>query len=112
MEENSESKQFQEESLRELESADFDRAQAYAKDLLNGLKIVRTYPQGVTVFGSARLKETNKYYKAARQLGALLAEHGHAVITGGGPGIMEAANRGAFEYGGRSIGINITLRDE
>jgi len=112
MEEISESKRFQEESLRELESADFDRAQAYAKDLLNGLKIVRTYPQGVTIFGSARLKETNKYYKAARQLGALLAENGHAVITGGGPGIMEAANRGAFEYGGRSIGLNITLRDE
>ncbi|MBQ3293537.1 TIGR00730 family Rossman fold protein [Candidatus Saccharibacteria bacterium] len=104
-------KKFQE-SLRELESADYDRAQAYAKDLLNGLKIVRTFPQGVTIFGSARLPETNKYYKAARALGELLAQNGHTVITGGGPGIMEAANRGAFEYGGRSIGLNITLSHE
>ena len=107
----SDAERFQE-ALRELESADYDRAQAYAKDLLAGLKIVRTYPQGVTIFGSARLKETNKYYKSARALGALLAENGHAVITGGGPGIMEAANRGAFEYGGRSIGLNITLSHE
>ncbi len=103
---------IQENLLAELESADYDRAQAYAKDLLAGLKIVRTFPQGVTVFGSARLKETNKYYKQARKLGELLAENGHTVITGGGPGIMEAANRGAFEYGGRSIGLNITLSDE
>ena len=98
--------------INELESADFDRAQAYAKDLLSGLKIVRTFPQGVTIFGSARLPETNKYYKAARHLGTLLAENGHAVITGGGPGIMEAANRGSYEYGGRSIGLNITLSHE
>lgn len=102
----------QKQFLAELESADFDRAQAYAKDLLSGLKIVRTFPQGVTVFGSARLKETSKYYKQARDLGALLAQNGHTVITGGGPGIMEAANRGAFEYGGRSIGLNITLAHE
>ena len=99
-------------SISELESADYERAQAYAKDLLSGLKIVRTYPQGVTVFGSARIKETNKYYKQARELGRLLAENGHAVITGGGPGIMEAANRGSYEYGGRSIGLNITLSHE
>ncbi|MBQ6130244.1 TIGR00730 family Rossman fold protein [Candidatus Saccharibacteria bacterium] len=99
-------------ALAELESADYDRAQAYAKDLLSGLKIIRTFPQGVTIFGSARLKESNKYYKSARELGALLAKNGHTVITGGGPGIMEAANRGAFEYGGRSIGLNITLAHE
>ena len=98
--------------LAELESSDYDRAQAYAKDLLNGLKIVRTFPQGVTIYGSARIKENNKYYKAARRLGELLAQNGHTVITGGGPGIMEAANRGAFEYGGRSIGLNITLSHE
>lgn len=108
---NADSARFAE-ALRQLESADYDRAQAYAKDLLSGLKIVRTYPQGVTVFGSARLKETNRYYKAARELGALLAQNGHTTITGGGPGIMEAANRGAFEYGGRSIGLNITLAHE
>lgn len=100
------------EFLKTLEEADFERARAYATDLLRGLKIVRTFPQGVTVFGSARLKENDKYYKKARELGMLLAENGHAVITGGGPGIMEAANRGSYEYGGRSIGLNITLAHE
>ena len=104
--------EYQHKLIAELESADYDRVQAYAKDLLSGLKIVRTYPQGVTVFGSARIGEKSKYYKEARKLGELLAENGHAVITGGGPGIMEAANRGAYEYGGRSIGLNITLSDE
>ncbi|MBR3180904.1 TIGR00730 family Rossman fold protein [Candidatus Saccharibacteria bacterium] len=107
----SEEKRFQE-VAKELESADYDRAQAYAKDLLSGLRIVRTFPQGVTIYGSARLKETSPYYKKARELGQHLAENGHAVITGGGPGIMEAANRGSFEYGGRSIGLNITLSHE
>lgn len=95
-----------------LDSPDVARSLAYAKDLENGLSTIRTYPQGVTVFGSARLPETDKYYKMARELGKLLANNGHAVITGGGPGIMEAANRGAFEYGGRSIGLNITLDHE
>lgn len=98
--------------LDSLEEADRERARAYAIDLGRGLKIVRTYPQGVTIFGSARLKEDDKYCKKARELGQLLAENGHATITGGGPGIMEAANRGAFEYGGRSIGLNISLSHE
>lgn len=101
-----------EEILKQLNAADVARAKAYANDLERGLKIVRTYPQGVTIFGSARLPQENRYCKKARELGQLLAQNGHAVITGGGPGIMEAANRGAFEYGGRSIGLNITLRHE
>ncbi|MBQ6355446.1 TIGR00730 family Rossman fold protein [Candidatus Saccharibacteria bacterium] len=91
---------------------DIERSLAYAKDLEYGLRMIRTYPQGVTVFGSARIDENDKYYKAARELGGLLAQKGHAVITGGGPGIMEAANRGAYEYGGRSIGLNIQLDHE
>ena len=98
--------------LKQLETADVERAKAYANDLERGLKIVRTYPQGVTIFGSARLDQDNKYCKKARELGQLLAQNGHAVITGGGPGIMEAANHGAYEYGGRSIGLNITLIHE
>lgn len=101
-----------EEILKQLEAADVERAKAYANDLERGLKIVRTFPQGVTIFGSARLPQDNKYCKKARELGQLLAQNGHAVITGGGPGIMEAANHGCFEYGGRSIGLNITLRHE
>lgn len=99
-------------ALRELEATDVERAKAYANDLIRGLKTVRTYPQGVTIFGSARLPQDNRYCKKARELGQLLAQNGHPVITGGGPGIMEAANHGAYEYGGRSIGLNITLRHE
>lgn len=95
-----------------LNPEDLERAHRYAKDLGNGLKILRTFPQGVTIFGSARIKDGSKYYNMARELGQLLAQNGHAVITGGGPGIMEAANRGAFEYGGRSIGLNIVLPHE
>lgn len=103
---------FDAKMLKQLEAADVKRAKAYASDLEQGLKIVRSFPQGVTIFGSARLPQDNKYCKKARELGQLLAQNGHAVITGGGPGIMEAANQGAYEYGGRSIGLNITLRHE
>lgn len=98
--------------LKKLSIADLERAQAYAKDLGQGLKTLRTFPQGVTIFGSARLPQSDKYCKLAYELGAMLAQNGHAVVTGGGPGIMEAANHGAFDYGGRSIGLNITLQHE
>lgn len=103
---------IQEIERNNISGRDLERSIAYARDLERGLRIIRTYPQGVTVFGSARISETEKYYQQARELGKLLANNGHAVITGGGPGIMEAANRGAYEYGGRSIGLNITLPDE
>lgn len=66
----------------------------------------------MTVFGSARFPEDNRYYGMGRRMGAELAKAGFAVITGGGPGIMEAANRGAKEAGGISIGCNITLPHE
>lgn len=95
-----------------IEGEDLERSIRYINDLSQGLKILRTFPQGVTIFGSARIRENDKYYTNARKLGQLLATNGHAVITGGGPGIMEAANRGAYEYGGRSVGLNITLDHE
>ena len=63
----------------------------------------------VSVFGSARTSEDNEDYKSARELGKQLVKAGYGVITGGGPGIMEAASRGAFEAGGTSIGLNIEL---
>lgn len=63
----------------------------------------------VTVFGSARFPETHEYYSLTRTVGARLADLGFAVMTGGGPGLMEAANRGARDAGGRSIGCNIVL---
>src|SRR5215207_4452053 len=65
--------------------------------------------RGVSVFGSARVPVDSPYYAMAREAGALLAGAGFTVITGGGPGIMEAANRGAFEAGGVSVGCNIEL---
>lgn len=102
----------EEELLRKLSIADLERANAYAKDLGRGLQIVRSFPQGVTIFGSARLAQDSKYCQTAFELGHMLAENGHAVITGGGPGIMEAASHGAFEIGGRTIGLNITLAHE
>ena len=103
---------IQDELLKRLTIEDLERANAYAKDLSRGLQIVRSLPQGVTVFGSARLPQDSKYCKMAFELGHLLAENGHAVITGGGPGIMEAASHGAYEIGGRTIGFNIILSHE
>lgn len=63
----------------------------------------------ITVFGSARFKEDDEYYECAREFGKRIAQLGFTTLTGGGPGIMEAANRGAFENGGRSVGCNIKL---
>lgn len=63
----------------------------------------------ITVFGSARFKEDHEYYEKAREFGKRIAEVGFTTMTGGGPGIMEAANRGAYENGGMSVGCNIKL---
>ena len=101
-----------EDLLKKLSIEDLERANAYAKDLGRGLQIVRSFPQGVTIFGSARLPQDSKYCKMAFELGQMLAKNGHAVITGGGPGIMEAASHGSYEIGGRTIGLNITLAHE
>lgn len=77
-----------------------------------GYNVIRKFHKTVTIFGSARIPEGERYYEAARHLGAKLAEDGYAVITGGGHGIMEGANRGAFEAGGDSVGFNIALPHE
>lgn len=103
---------LQDELIKKMTIEDLERANAYAEDLTRGLQIVRSFPQGVTIFGSARLPQDSKYCKMAFDLGHLLAENGHAVITGGGPGIMEAASHGAYEIGGRVVGLNITLQHE
>jgi hypothetical protein len=78
-------------------------------EFVSGFDAMATVTKGVAVFGSARTSENDPYYKAAMETGKLLAEAGFEVITGGGPGIMEAANRGAFLAGKTSIGCNIEL---
>jgi uncharacterized protein (TIGR00730 family) len=78
-------------------------------EFVEGFDNLATITRGVSIFGSARTASDNPQYKAAQETAALLARAGYAVITGGGPGIMEAANRGAFEAGGLSIGCNIEL---
>ena len=78
-------------------------------EFVEGFDELATLSRGIAIFGSARTKADDPEYKAAQETAALLAAQGFAVITGGGPGIMEAANRGAFEAGGMSIGCNIEL---
>ncbi len=79
------------------------------RELVYGFRKLHFIGPCVTVFGSARFDENHRYYGMAREVGKYLAESGFTVMTGGGPGIMEAANRGAKDVGGRSIGCNIVL---
>jgi uncharacterized protein (TIGR00730 family) len=81
-------------------------------EFVEGFDELATITRGVSFFGSARIAPDNPYYEAARETASLFARAGFAVITGGGPGIMEAANKGAFEAGGTSIGCNIELPRE
>jgi uncharacterized protein (TIGR00730 family) len=82
------------------------------EEFIRGFKGLGHLGPAVTVFGSARFKEDHQYYKLAQAVGGELARAGFATLTGGGPGIMEAANRGAFEAGGTSYGLNIILPHE
>jgi uncharacterized protein (TIGR00730 family) len=81
-------------------------------EFLGGFRALHFVGPCVTVFGSARFQEGHPYYGLARAVGAELARAGFTVMTGGGPGVMEAANRGAREAGGRSVGCNIELPQE
>ena len=88
-------------------------AERIAAEFLEGFEAVeRIGRPAITVFGSARVREGHPSYAAAREAGRRLAEAGFAVVTGGGPGVMEAANRGAQEAGGVSVGFNIELPHE
>jgi uncharacterized protein (TIGR00730 family) len=82
------------------------------REFIRGFRKLHFIGPCVTVFGSARFGEDHPYYNQARILGAEIGKLGFTVMTGGGPGIMEAANRGAFESGGRSVGCNIILPHE
>ena len=81
-------------------------------EFVDGFDLMGRLGAGVSIFGSSRATPADPYYVQAEKLAGELAGHGLAVITGGGPGIMEAANKGAFEAGGTSIGLNITLPQE
>jgi hypothetical protein len=91
---------------------DFDRGFRMFQEFVGGCRALFDVGLAVSVFGSARFDESHRYYRLARELGRELSSRGYAVITRGGPGIMEAANRGAREGGGLSIGCNIILPHE
>jgi uncharacterized protein (TIGR00730 family) len=92
--------------------SDFWQAFKIFRELVYGFRKLHFVGPCVTVFGSARFDEYHRYYATAREVGKLLAKSGFTVMTGGGPGIMEAANRGAKDVGGRSLGCNIVLPHE
>jgi uncharacterized protein (TIGR00730 family) len=81
-------------------------------EFVEGFEEMASIGPAVSIFGSARIRPSDRYYQAAELTSRLLAKRGFAIITGGGPGIMEAANKGAFEAGGQSIGLNISLPQE
>ncbi len=81
-------------------------------EFVNGFETLSSLGPCVSIFGSARTKPGHPYYKMAEEVARLLVEHQYGVITGGGPGIMEAANKGAHEAGGVSVGLNIVIPHE
>lgn len=97
---------------RRSREADLESAVKFFLEFLRGFESFDFEEPCVTVFGSARLDQDNEYCRLARKMGAALANAGYAVMTGGGPGIMEAANRGAKEAGGMSMGCNVRLPRE
>lgn len=99
-------------TLLEIEDEMKKRVSLIDKEFNRGFDFIKNQPKSVTFFGSARLPESNEHYQRARRIAAKLAALGFSVMSGGGPGIMEAANRGAFEAEGRSLGLNIKLPHE
>lgn len=93
-------------------SADAKRRASYIfKEFRAAFEFIGKYTKTVSIFGSARLSEGSSHYEKAKQLAAKLSKMGYTIVTGGGPGIMEGANRGAFEAGGGSVGLNIKLAE-
>lgn len=97
---------------QEVRAADADRVRTIAEEFARGFRALAGVERAVTVFGSARTPPDHPHYALARKLGACLGEAGYAVITGGGPGLMEAANRGARDAGALSVGCDIELPHE
>lgn len=100
-------------SIADMQKATDERIYEISREFTQGFKFLEKYPRSVTFFGSTRFKENHPYYIKARNLaGRIVKELDYTVISGGGPGIMEAANRGAKEAGGNSIGLTIRLPKE
>ncbi|MES2214326.1 MAG: TIGR00730 family Rossman fold protein [Patescibacteria group bacterium] len=98
---------------KEMQKVAAERVSEISKEFTDGFKFLEDYPKSVTFFGSTQFTEDNTYYEMARSLGArIVRDLGYSVITGGGPGIMEAANRGATEASGTSLGLTIKLPHE
>jgi len=96
----------------DLEEEDERRSDRIRAEIDGAFDALRDIENGVSLFGSARIAAEHPWYELTRETAACLVKHGFSVITGGGPGLMEAANRGAAEAGGESIGLNIELPHE
>ena len=100
---------FEEKTWNEIHVEDSWRVFKIISELVEGFEKLARIGPCVSIFGSARTKPDNKYFKLAEEIALKLTQHGYGVITGGGPGIMEAANMGATKGRGKSVGINIDL---
>jgi len=100
-------------TIKSLDAISKNRAETADREFKNGYDMVMKYPKSVSILGSAILTPDNEWYRRAESLGRrIVKELKYAVVTGGGPGIMEAANKGAYEAGGDSIGYAIKLPNE
>jgi uncharacterized protein (TIGR00730 family) len=100
---------FKEKNWNAIKTSDSWQIFKIMSEFVEGFEKMSKIGPCVSVFGSARTKPDNKYYQQAEEIGYLLTQKGYGVITGGGPGIMEAANKGANRGGGKSVGLNIEL---
>jgi len=100
---------FKEKNWNAIKTADSWQIFKIMSEFVEGFEAMSKIGPCVSVFGSARTEVDNKYYKSAEEIGYLLTQKGYGVITGGGPGIMEAANKGAQRGKGKSVGLNIEL---
>ncbi|MCK5241645.1 TIGR00730 family Rossman fold protein [bacterium] len=99
-------------SQRSLFEDDSRRVFRIMSEVVDGFEMLSAIGPAVTIFGSARTAPDTKYYQLAQTIANKLVKAGYAIITGGGPGLMEAANKGAYEAGGKSVGLNIELPEE
>src|SRR6187549_2461788 len=102
-------KAFEDKDWAEIKSSDSWVIFKVMSEFVEGFEKLAKIGPCVTIFGSARIKSTHPYYKMAEDIAYRLVQHGYGVITGGGPGIMEAGNKGAHRAGGKSVGLNIFL---